>query len=75
VAAAPSPPISEGNTAVTGTPINGGAFTVPDALSNRVIHPFGDFLLHDIGTPDGKSIEPPTPEFAGMQRQEDKPRL
>jgi CxxC motif-containing protein (DUF1111 family) len=40
-------------TAPSGTPINGGAFTVPPALGNKVIHPFSDFLLHDIGTGDG----------------------
>jgi CxxC motif-containing protein (DUF1111 family) len=33
--------------------VNGGAFTVPDALGNKVIHPFSDFLLHDVGTGDG----------------------
>ena len=36
-----------------GTLINGGAFTVPAALGNKIIHPFSDFLLHDIGTGDG----------------------
>jgi CxxC motif-containing protein (DUF1111 family) len=36
-----------------GTEINRGAFTVPAALANKVIHPFGDFLLHDVGTGDG----------------------
>ncbi|HVG29738.1 MAG TPA: di-heme oxidoredictase family protein [Pyrinomonadaceae bacterium] len=40
-------------TAPTGTVINGGAFTVPAALGNKIIHPFGDFLLHDVGTGDG----------------------
>ena len=40
-------------TAHAGTVIDGGAFTVPDALGDKVIHPFGDFLLHDIGTGDG----------------------
>jgi CxxC motif-containing protein (DUF1111 family) len=40
-------------TAPPGTPLNGGTFTVPDALGNKVIHPFGDFLLHDVGTGDG----------------------
>src|SRR5205814_8264058 len=40
-------------TAPAGTSINGGTFTVPDALGNKIIHPFGDFLLHDIGTGDG----------------------
>jgi CxxC motif-containing protein (DUF1111 family) len=40
-------------TAPAGTVINGGAFTVPAALGNKIIHPFSDFLLHDIGTGDG----------------------
>jgi CxxC motif-containing protein (DUF1111 family) len=40
-------------TAPAGTKINGGAFTVPDALGNKIIHPFSDFLLHDLGTGDG----------------------
>jgi CxxC motif-containing protein (DUF1111 family) len=40
-------------TAPTGTVIDGGMFTVPEALGDKVIHPFGDFLLHDIGTGDG----------------------
>jgi CxxC motif-containing protein (DUF1111 family) len=35
------------------TVINGGAFRVPRALASKVIHPFGDFLLHDVGTGDG----------------------
>jgi CxxC motif-containing protein (DUF1111 family) len=40
-------------TAPAGTVLNGGMFTVPDALGNKVIHPLSDFLLHDIGTGDG----------------------
>lgn len=40
-------------TAAPGTSINGGAFTVPTALGNKIIHPFSDFALHDIGTGDG----------------------
>jgi CxxC motif-containing protein (DUF1111 family) len=40
-------------TAPAGTPITGGQFSVPDNLGNKVIRPFGDFLLHDIGTGDG----------------------
>jgi CxxC motif-containing protein (DUF1111 family) len=40
-------------TAPAGTVINGGAFTVPAALGDKVIHPFGDYLLHDVGTGDG----------------------
>src|SRR5262249_58112636 len=27
--------------------------TVPTALGNKIIHPFSDFMLHDIGTGDG----------------------
>jgi CxxC motif-containing protein (DUF1111 family) len=40
-------------TAPTGTRINGGAFTVPAALGSKRIHPFSDYLLHDVGTGDG----------------------
>ena len=46
-------------TAPAGTVINGGAFTVPEALGNKIIHPFSDFLLHDIGTGDGIVQNPP----------------
>jgi CxxC motif-containing protein (DUF1111 family) len=40
-------------TAPVGTVVDGGMFTVPEALGDKVIHPFSDFLLHDIGTGDG----------------------
>jgi CxxC motif-containing protein (DUF1111 family) len=40
-------------TAPAGTVINQGALTVSPALGNKVIHPFGDFLLHNVGTGDG----------------------
>jgi CxxC motif-containing protein (DUF1111 family) len=40
-------------TAPAGTVINGGAFTVPNALGNKIIHPYSDFLLHNVGTGDG----------------------
>jgi CxxC motif-containing protein (DUF1111 family) len=43
-------------TIVTSPPltlINGGAARVATALGNKIIHPFGDYLLHDIGTGDG----------------------
>ena len=40
-------------TAPAGTIINGGAFIVPAALASKIIHPFSDFLLHNIGTGDG----------------------
>jgi CxxC motif-containing protein (DUF1111 family) len=41
------------NTAPPGTVINGGAYAVPAALGDKTIHPFSDFLLHDVGTGDG----------------------
>ena len=40
-------------TAPAGTVVDGGTFTVPEALGDKIIHPFSDFLLHDIGTGDG----------------------
>ncbi|MEN3331601.1 MAG: hypothetical protein V7641_966 [Blastocatellia bacterium] len=40
-------------TAPAGTSINQGAFIVPAALGNKLIHPFSDFALHDVGTGDG----------------------
>jgi CxxC motif-containing protein (DUF1111 family) len=40
-------------TAAAGTPVNGGTFAIPEALGNKTFHPYGDFLLHDVGTGDG----------------------
>jgi len=40
-------------TAPAGTKINGGAFTIPPALGEKQFHPYGDFLLHNVGTGDG----------------------
>lgn len=40
-------------TAPAGTALNGGTFIVPPALGGKVIHPFSDYLLHDVGTGDG----------------------
>jgi CxxC motif-containing protein (DUF1111 family) len=40
-------------TAPVGSKVNGSAFTVPDALGGKTIHPYSDFLLHDVGTGDG----------------------
>jgi CxxC motif-containing protein (DUF1111 family) len=55
-------------TARPGMKINGGAFTVPDALGNKIIHPYSDFLLHDIGTGDGIPVLP-LPEYASTANQ------
>lgn len=41
------------NTAAPGTSTNGGTYIVPAALGNKVIHPYSDFLLHNVGTGDG----------------------
>jgi CxxC motif-containing protein (DUF1111 family) len=51
--------VSSITTAPTGTVINGGAFSVPEALGNKIIHPYSDFLLHDVGTGDGIVQNPP----------------
>jgi CxxC motif-containing protein (DUF1111 family) len=51
-------------TARAGTIINGGAFRVPFALGNKIIHPYSDYLSHDIGTGDGIPVLP-GPEYAG----------
>src|ERR1700720_723154 len=40
-------------TAPAGTKINGGTFTIPPALGSITLHPYGDFLMHDVGTGDG----------------------
>ena len=40
-------------TSPPGTLINGGAARVAQSLGNKIIHPFSDFLLHDVGTGDG----------------------
>ena len=44
------------NTAAAGTKINAGTFTIPDALARKTFYPFGDFLLHDVGTGDGIGV-------------------
>ena len=40
-------------TAAAGTRIDGGTFAVPPAIGSITFHPYGDFLLHDVGTGDG----------------------
>ena len=40
-------------TAPAGMKINGGTFTIPVALGSITFHPYGDFLMHDLGTGDG----------------------
>jgi CxxC motif-containing protein (DUF1111 family) len=59
--------VSSTTTAPAGTVINGGAFAVPDALGNKIIHPYSDFLLHDVGTGDG-IVQNGPPETANKLR-------
>lgn len=40
-------------TAPAGTSLAGGTFIIPPVLGSKAIHPFSDFLLHDVGTGDG----------------------
>jgi len=40
-------------TAPTGTKMSGSGVVVTDRLGNKEIHPFSDYLLHDVGTGDG----------------------
>jgi CxxC motif-containing protein (DUF1111 family) len=60
--------VSSIRTARAGTVINGGAYTVPAALGNMLIHPYSDFLLHNIGTGDGIPVLP-DPGYAGTAAQ------
>jgi CxxC motif-containing protein (DUF1111 family) len=40
-------------TAPAGTALQGGSYIVPASLGDKLIHPYSDFLLHDVGTGDG----------------------
>ena len=55
-------------TAPLNTSINGGKLIVPAALADKLIHPYSDFLLHDIGTGDGIPVLPDA-EFASTASQ------
>ena len=59
--------VSSITTAPEGTLVNGGAFAVPKELANKIIHPYSDFLLHDIRTGDGIQQNGP-PETANKLR-------
>ena len=51
---------------------SGGPGLHPDALANRTIHPYSDFLLHDVGTGDGIPIA--LVEHFGRERVERRMR-
>src|SRR5262245_40643388 len=55
-------------TAKTGSLVNGGSFRVPEALGNKRFHPYGDFLMHDIGTGPNILREGMPPEARKMVR-------
>ena len=40
-------------TVAPNTWLNGHTFQVSEALGNKIIHPYSDFMLHDVGTGDG----------------------
>ncbi|HZQ91876.1 MAG TPA: di-heme oxidoredictase family protein [Terriglobales bacterium] len=54
-------------TAPAGTVVNGGKFTIPAALGGKTIHPYSDFLLHNVGTGDG-IVQNGPPETANKFR-------
>jgi CxxC motif-containing protein (DUF1111 family) len=48
--------------------VNGRTFRVPKALGNKKFHPYGDYLLHDIGTGPNILREGMPPEAKGRIR-------
>ena len=52
-------------TAASGAKINGGTYVIPEGLGSVTFHPYGDFLMHDVGTGDG--ILQATPEHYGQR--------
>jgi CxxC motif-containing protein (DUF1111 family) len=57
-------------TAPAGTPMFGGQYRVPQALGNVALHPYSDYLTHDVGTGDGIVLAVPEnygPQFVRMQ--------
>ena len=60
--------VAEMVTVNEGTLINGKMFRVPKALGNKKFHPYGDFLLHDIGTGPTILREGMRAESRGMVR-------
>jgi CxxC motif-containing protein (DUF1111 family) len=59
--------VSTFTTAPTGTVILGGTYTIPEALGNKIFHPYSDFLLHNVGTGDG--IVQTAEEHFGRRKQ------
>ena len=55
-------------TAPAGTKINGGTYSIPEALGGKTFHPFSDFLLHGVGTGDGIVMAVPEHYGRSMDR-------
>jgi CxxC motif-containing protein (DUF1111 family) len=60
--------LPEMETANEGALLNGKTFRVPKVLANKKFHPYGDFLLHDIGTGPTILREGMPPETRGKIR-------
>src|SRR5262245_52010525 len=60
--------VPEMETASEGTLLNARTYRVPKALGNKKFHPYGDFLLHDIGTGPATLREGMPPEARGKIR-------
>src|SRR5947199_10280279 len=45
--------VSTAQTVTAGTVINGGKYTVPAAIGEKIFHPYSDLMLHDVGTGHG----------------------
>ena len=60
--------VAELVTANEGEWVNARTFRVPKALGNKKFHPYGDFLLHDIGTGPSILREGLSPESRGWIR-------
>jgi CxxC motif-containing protein (DUF1111 family) len=43
-------------TAPAGTLLHGNTYMVSEPIANKAIHPYSDFLLHDVGTGDGIEV-------------------
>jgi len=59
-------------TAPAGTALFGGTYRVPEALGSLVLHPFSDYLVHDVGTGDGIMLAVPEhhgSQFVGIQEE------
>jgi CxxC motif-containing protein (DUF1111 family) len=60
--------VPELETVRAGEPLHGGVYRVPRALGSKRFHPYGDFLLHDVGTGPTVLREELPPEAKGMVR-------